>query len=287
MMLKQFAYRTYVIGALLKKDVLPKALWWDTGDHAINTADPPYHYLRLCNYSDQYDLLLSGGVDDVTGNTDSDGEPEEYRYDKLEAWTAERFPIGEILYRWSGQVLEPMDGVAYIGGNPWDKGNVYIATGSSGTGMTHFTIAGMLISDLISERENSWEKIYNPKRFNLKASGPFFKMLKDDIVNVLKKWVYTDTTELSSVQKGEARVVLMEGEKCGAFRDSEGQLHIVSTECTHLKCMVKWNNDELSWDCPCHGSRFTYTGKVINGPAISDLESFSVPLPNSAGLRST
>jgi Rieske Fe-S protein len=72
-------------------------------------------------------------------------------------------------------------------------------------------------------------------------------------------------------------VVMLEGQKCGAFRDAEGRFHIVSTECTHLKCMVLWNKDEQSWDCPCHGSRFTYTGKVINGPAIDDLASFCAP----------
>jgi Rieske Fe-S protein len=90
-------------------------------------------------------------------------------------------------------------------------------------------------------------------------------MLKDDLVSVLKKWFYTDTVELSDIQNGEAKIVELEGQKCGAFRDANGHLHIVSAECTHLKCMVVWNNDEQSWDCPCHGSRFTYMGKVING----------------------
>jgi glycine/D-amino acid oxidase-like deaminating enzyme/nitrite reductase/ring-hydroxylating ferredoxin subunit len=277
MMLKQYAYRTYVIGALIKKFTLPRALWWDTGDHAINSTVPPYHYVRVCSYNDQYDLLMVGGEDHITGGTFGQ-VAEEGRYALLEAWARKHIPMENVIYRWSGEVLEPMDGIAFIGRNPWDHDNVYIVTGDSGNGMTHCSFAGMLITDLILGRENKWEQLYKPIRFRLKASGPFFKLLKDDFVNVLKKWFYTDTVELASIGKGEAKVVMMEGQKCGAFRDSAGVLHIVSTECTHLKCMVVWNNDEQSWDCPCHGSRFTFTGKVINGPAINDLESFSAPL---------
>jgi nitrite reductase/ring-hydroxylating ferredoxin subunit len=175
------------------------------------------------------------------------------------------------------RVLVPMDALAYIGRNPWDKDNVYIVTGDCGIGMTHCTIAGILITDLITGKENKWTKLYNPYRFTLKASGPFFKILKDDLVSVLKKWFYNDTVELSEIKNGQAKIVELEGQKCGAFRDANGHLHIVSAECTHLKCMVVWNNDEQSWDCPCHGSRFTYMGKVINGPAIDDLPAYSVP----------
>lgn len=100
-------------------------------------------------------------------------------------------------------------------------------------------------------------------------------MLKGDLVNVLKKWFYTGTVELSSIEQGEGKIVVFDGEKCGAYRDGSGELFLVSAECTHLKCMLNWNGDEKSWDCPCHGSRFTYTGKVINGPANEDLPSFS------------
>jgi glycine/D-amino acid oxidase-like deaminating enzyme/nitrite reductase/ring-hydroxylating ferredoxin subunit len=276
MMLKQWPFRSYVIGALVKKDTLPKAFWWDTGDHTIKDC-VPYHYVRLHTYSNEYDLLIIGGEDHRVGNTRAEGTTEEDRYSLLEEWTRKRFPVEEVVSRWSGEVLVPMDALAYIGRNPWDKDNVYIVTGDCGIGMTHCTIAGILITDLITGKENKWTKLYNPYRFTLKASGPFFKMLKDDLVSVLKKWFYTDTVELSDIQNGEAKIVELEGQKCGAFRDANGHLHIVSAECTHLKCMVVWNNDEQSWDCPCHGSRFTYMGKVINGPAINDLQAYSVP----------
>lgn len=271
MMLKQWAYRSYVIGALIKKDTLPKAMWWDTGDQ--NTSgSAPYHYVRLTGYSGEYDLLISGGEDHIAGQSDI---PEEDHYARLEKWTRERFPIEEIIYRWSGEVLVPMDSIAFIGRNRFDRNNVYIITGDAGIGMTYCTIGGMLITDLINEKPNPWENIYKPSRFTLKASEPFFKMLKSDFVEVLKKWFYADIADIHSVKPDEAKIVAVDGKKCGAYRDPSGKLFLVSAECTHLKCMVSWNNSEKSWDCPCHGSRFTYTGKVINGPANEDLAAFS------------
>lgn len=140
---------------------------------------------------------------------------------------------------------------------------------------TYSAIAGVLIKDLIIGNVNKYEKIYSPSRFTLNSSGKFFKLLKDDFINLVKKWFYTGSEELSGIKKGDATIVKLEGEKCGAYCDENGILHIVSAECTHLKCMVVWNKDERSWDCPCHGSRFTYTGKVINGPAITDLPAYS------------
>ena len=168
-----------------------------------------------------------------------------------------------------------MDGAAFIGRNPLDYDNVYIITGDSGNGMTHCSFAGLLIRDLINGKENKWEKLYDPLRFTLKESGGAIKLIAEDFVNVLKKWFYTGSVELSSIKNGEAGIVKLDGKKCGAYRDDFGKLYMVSAECTHLKCMVLWNNDEKSWDCPCHGSRFNYEGKVINGPANSDLPAYN------------
>jgi len=176
-------------------------------------------------------------------------------------------------------VLEPMDGIAYIGRNPYDEDNVYIVTGDSGNGMTHCAIAGKLITDLITGKENRWENIYKPSRFTLKASKPFFKEVIGALVSAFRREPENkDTVQLSSIKRGEGKVVELKGEKCGVFRDENDSLHIVSSACTHLKCTVQWNNDEKSWDCPCHGSRFTYKGKVINGPANSNLPAYSEEL---------
>lgn len=272
MMLKQWAYRSYVISALVRKNSLPKALWWDTGDHSQITGKS-YHYVRLHPYNEEYDLLISGGEDHIVGITSD--IPEEERFSLLETWTRQRFPVEKLISKWSGEVLVPIDSIAYLGRNRFDRDNVYIITGDAGIGMTYCTIGALLITDLINGIKNDWEDLYKPSRFILKASKPFFRMLKGDLVAILKKWFYTGTAELSAIKEDEAKAIVLDGKKCGAYRDPSGKLFLVSAECTHLKCMVVWNNAEKSWDCPCHGSRFTYTGKVINGPANKDLPAFS------------
>lgn len=267
--LKQYPYRTYVIGALVDKDVLPPVLWWDTGDTEENSSIPPYHYIRTQPYNEQYDLLICGGEDHPTGLPDT---PEEYRYGRLESWAHSRFPLQRIIYRWSGQVLEPMDGLAFIGRNPSAQ-SLYLATGDSGNGMTHGTIAGMLITDLIQGRDNEWEKIYSPSRFHLlKSGGTFFRELASMVINYYRnKPSDANSVKLASITPGTGAVVELDGHNYGAYVDESEILHLVDAECTHLGCIVHWNNDEKSWDCPCHGSRFSFDGKVLNGPANTDL----------------
>lgn len=267
--LKQYAYRTYAIGAKIKKGKIP-ALWWDTGDHDVNSGIPPYHYVRIQEMDGDYDLLLCGGEDHPTGLPEVTDEPETIRYDKLEKWARERFEMGEVVYRWSGQVMEPMDSLAYIGRNPGGKDNVFVASGDSGNGITHGTIAGLLIRDLILGVENPWEKIYDPSRFKLfSAGGIFLKELVGGLISYLKN--KPEGTSEPQLVKGEGEIVKKGKKKYGVYRDENDLIHIVSAACTHLNCTVKWNGSEKSWDCPCHGSRFTYEGKVVNGPANSDL----------------
>ena len=172
----------YVIGALVKKDLLPKALWWDTGDFKANAKVPPYHYIRVHPYNEQHDLLISGGEDHPIGDTSKTEVPEENRYQLVEDWTRHHFPIGEIIYSWSGQVLEPMDGIAFIGRNPFDHDNVYIVTGDSGNGMTHCSFAGLLIADLINGKENKWKELYSPSRFTVAKSGPVIKQIINETI---------------------------------------------------------------------------------------------------------
>ena len=221
---KQAPYVTYVIGVRVPKNSVTRALYWDTGD--------PYHYVRLQSEND-YDVLIVGGEDHKTGQAD-DGNK---RFARLEQWTRERFPqMGEVEYRWSGQVMEPVDGLAFIGRNPLDNDNVYIATGDSGQGMTHGTIAGMLLTDLIQGRKNAWEDLYSPSRVSLKALPEY----ASENLNVAAQYADRITHRRSAV-------------------------------CPHLGCVVAWNSSEETWDCPCHGSRFSANGKVYQGPANSDL----------------
>lgn len=258
---KQAAYITYVIGARVPEGSVEKALFWDTGD--------PYHYFRVASAEDSDgEILIVGGEDHKTGQA-NDGEA---RYRKLEEWTRVRFPmIEEIVYRWSGQVMEPVDGLAFIGKNPLDEDNIYIATGDSGNGMTHGTIAGILITDLIMGRENRWADVYDPARKTLKSVSEFLK----ENLNVAAE--YTDLVtpgevdSVEAIRAGDGAVIRRGLSKVAAFRDEDGAVHELSAICPHLGCVVAWNSSEKTWDCPCHGSRFDCHGTVFQGPANGNM----------------
>jgi glycine/D-amino acid oxidase-like deaminating enzyme/nitrite reductase/ring-hydroxylating ferredoxin subunit len=251
---KQAAYRTYAIGAPLSGTV-PPALYWDTAD--------PYHYVRLAG-----DILVVGGEDHKTGQEDDSAD----RFGRLEGWTRDRFPIGTVEFRWSGQVMEPVDGLGYIGRNPGDKGHVFVATGDSGHGMTHGTIAGILITDLIMGRANPWEKLYDPSRKSLRSAKEYLK----ENLNVARQYAdYVTPGEVGSVDEirpGQGAVMREGLKKFAVYRDDAGALHRASAVCPHLGCIVHWNSLERTWDCPCHGSRFGVDGRVLNGPAVGGLE---------------
>ncbi|MBA2457397.1 MAG: FAD-dependent oxidoreductase [Gemmatimonadales bacterium] len=252
---KQAPYRTFAIGARVAPDSVPAALYWDTAD--------PYHYVRL-----QGEVLIVGGEDHKTGQED-DGYD---RFAYLESWARERFPIGDVEYRWSGQIMEPVDGLGYIGRNPGDKGHILIATGDSGHGMTHGTIAGILLTDLILGRANPWETLYDPARKSLKSATEYVK----ENVNVAKQYLdYVSPGEVGSLEEirpGQGALVRQGLGKVAVFRDEQGALHPLSAVCPHLGCIVHWNSLEGTWDCPCHGSRFGTDGEVLNGPAVTGLE---------------
>lgn len=271
MHLSQSPYRTYVIGARIRKDVVKEALWWDTGDQ--ENKSQAYHYVRLQKLDDDFDLLLCGGEDHATGLSDDTEIPHETdRYAILESWARARFPIEDVIYTWSGQVIYPFDSLAFIGRNPHDKKNIYIVTGDCGNGLTYATIAGMLITDLINDRPNKYEEIYSPSRFKfLKAAGVFMEELVGGLVSYFKKKPAQREDSIEDIQVGDGKIVVIDGKKYGAYRDEANLIHIVGAECTHMGCIIKWNRDEKSWDCPCHGSRFTNKGTVINGPANKDL----------------
>jgi Rieske Fe-S protein len=164
-----------------------------------------------------------------------------------------------------------MDGLAFVGRNPGDEENVYIATGDSGAGLTHGTIAGMLIADLITGRENAWTSLYDPSRKSVRAAFTFAK----ENLNVAAQysdWVTPgEVSSAEEIQPGAGAIVRSGLSKIAVYRDAAGKLHERSAVCTHLGCIVDWNTTEGSWDCPCHGSRFDPEGKVLNGPAISPL----------------
>lgn len=257
---KQAAYRTFVVGARVMRDSIPPVLLWDTAD--------PYHYVRL-QQADGHDVLIVGGEDHKTGQADEAAE----RFRRLQQWTRERFPNVEGFdFQWSGQVMEPVDGLALIGRNPLDSDNVYVVTGDSGNGMTHGTIAGMLLTDLILGRENPWARLYDPSRKTLGAIGEFLRENVNVAVQYADLVTPGEIDDVSQVGRGEGAILRRGLVKVAVYRDDEGALHERSAICTHLGCVVRWNSTERTWDCPCHGSRFHTDGHVVNGPAIQALK---------------
>ena len=258
--LKQSAYRTFVIGAQISGGALPPGLYWDTPS--------PYHYVRLVKGNSQGDdILLVGGEDHKTGQEDD----AENRFRCLEEWTRARFAIGAVEYRWSGQVMEPADYLAFIGRNPDGAENVFLATGDSGNGMTHGTIAGLLLTDLVLGRSNPWTELYDPKRVSAK-SAPGLLRENLNVVVQYADWIKPgEASSADDIPPGEGAVLRRGVHRVAAYRDDHGNLHERSAVCTHLACVVRWNSTEKSWDCPCHGSRFDAFGSVINGPALNAL----------------
>jgi glycine/D-amino acid oxidase-like deaminating enzyme/nitrite reductase/ring-hydroxylating ferredoxin subunit len=259
---KQAAYRTYVLGFEIPKGSFPDVLLWDTLD--------PYHYVRLESQSNR-DILIVGGEDHKTGQEDN---PEKC-YKALTIWTKQLFPfIRQIVYKWSGQVMEPVDGLAYLGRNPMDEENVYIITGDSGHGMTHCTIGAMLITDQIMGRENPWEKLYSPSRVSLMAAKNFIKE-NANVAAQYTEWLDPKFKKgIDDLPQDEGVVFRKNGKMIAAYKTLDGEVEYMSAVCPHLAGVVAWNKAEKSWDCPCHGSRFDCHGAVIEGPSISGLKKF-------------
>jgi len=258
---KQAPYTTYVIGARVARGSVPSILLWD----APSDLHDPYHYIRV-EKGEHYDVLIVGGEDHKTGQSHDGAQ----RWGKLEQWTRNRFPIEEIVFRWSGQVMEPVDSLAFIGRNPGDE-NIYIATGDSGMGMTHGTIAGLLLTDLIMDRSNPWADLYDPSRKTLVAARDFVQENLNVAVQYTDALTPGEVESVDEIASGDAAVMRKGLTKLAVYRDDDGVIHSMSAVCVHLGCIVNWNKAEKTWDCPCHGSRFDSMGVVINGPANKDL----------------
>jgi glycine/D-amino acid oxidase-like deaminating enzyme/nitrite reductase/ring-hydroxylating ferredoxin subunit len=262
MHLKQAPYRTYVVALPVPKGSVPRALFWDTED--------PYHYVRLQPADSASEMLIVGGEDHRTGQANDGAQ----RFAQLESWARRHFPRADrAALRWSGQVMEPVDSLAFIGRNPGDHDNVFIATGDSGNGMTHGTIAALLLSELIQGRSHPWSELYDPSRKPFRSLG---ELAREGAASQAGYGAWITPSELSSPQEivpGEGAVIRRGLSKKAVYRDPAGHFVERSAVCPHLGCIVAWNATEKTWDCPCHGSRFAVDGTVVNGPANADLAS--------------
>jgi len=256
-------YRSYVVAARLKNSDYANANLWDTTTphHATSTHS---------STSEELDLLMVADSHHKTGQA----HDHQYQYEKIERYMRQHYPVASIAYRWCAQHYQAADGLPYIGLKSFLSKNIYVATGYFADGLVYGTTAGTMVAQQILGQKSPWQKLYNPQRITpLASSAAFFKESINVFFEYLKDYPgHVEAKTLSDIAKGEGKTVSIEGEKCAAYRDEQNTLHIVSAVCTHLQGIVQWNNAEKSWDCPCHGSRFTVDGKVIEGPAIFDLK---------------
>lgn len=252
-------YRSYMVAAKISDDQYPEGLYWDMNE--------PYHYTRVYQ-TENGKWLVVGGEDHKTGHVKDTSE----NYRRLEEYVKQRFKVSSIDFKWSAQYYEPADGLPYIGRSPFSK-NVYVATGFSGDGLVYGTVAGIILADLLMGRENAWAEVFDSTRINPLVSAPEFLKAQVDVTkNFISDRFTSEGEDINVVAKGEGKILDINGEKLAVSRDENDEVHAVSPVCTHMKCYVHWNGNEKSWDCPCHGSRFSMKGEVIIGPATMVLE---------------
>ena len=237
------------------------------------SAEEPKRSIRSASGADGSQILIIGGQTHKTGQ----GICTINHYEALQQFAAQHFEMQEISYRWSAHDLVTGDKLPYIGRITDNSQNVFIATGYKKWGMTSSTLAALLIRDLIQERENPYAELFAPSR---SLSLNTLKNLVVDNFDVAKHLISGKVEMVhrkpEDLAKGEGAAVSVHGRRAGAYRDPEGQLHIVDTTCTHMGCEVEWNDGERTWDCPCHGSRFSVNGEVLEGPAQRPLKTISV-----------
>ena len=249
-------YTSYVIAARVDKGRVPDALFWDTAD--------PYHYLRVDPHR-EYDLVIFGGEDHKTGQVeDTDG-----CFDRLERKLRSMVRTIDVTHRWSGQVIETPDGLPFIG----ETGDRQFAgTGYSGNGLTFGTLAGMMAADRVLGRTNPWADLFDPGRAKIRAAWDYVKENKDyPYYLVRNRFAGAEGRSRRDVKRGSGKVLDLDGQKVAVYRDEHGATTERSAVCTHMGCLVDWNQAERTWDCPCHGSRFKPDGKMIAGPAEDPL----------------
>jgi glycine/D-amino acid oxidase-like deaminating enzyme/nitrite reductase/ring-hydroxylating ferredoxin subunit len=252
-------YRSYVMAVKLKSGQYPDALVYDMQE--------PYHYVRTHEIDGQQ-LLLVGGLDHKTGHEDA-----EKAFTDLEKYIRKYYNVSSVKYQWSSQYYVPVDGLPYIGQMPFAADGVYCATGYNGNGMMLGSVAGKILSDLVRKRPNPYADLFDPCR--IKPVDGFTEFVKEnaDVVYhfVAGRFGIKETDSLKRLLPGMGKVIEVDGKKIAAYRDDQGNIHALSPVCTHAACIVCWNSEEKSWDCPCHGARYDIDGQVLTGPATRDL----------------
>ncbi len=252
-----YPQRTYLMGMRINSSF---------PDGMYISAEQPSRTMRLHKGNDM-ELMLVGGNSHKTGH----GENLHNNYEIIRDFAKPIFDISGIPYRWSAQDYTAMDEIPFAGHLTANRNRIFVATGFDKWGITNGTASAMLITDLITKGESPFEEVYSPSRFTPGASVKNFVVENADVAIKLISGKLNMPFGDETVEKGKAVITEADGYKVGVYRDNDDKLHYVSTTCTHLGCELKWNSAELSWDCPCHGSRFTYDGDIIEGPALESI----------------
>jgi glycine/D-amino acid oxidase-like deaminating enzyme/nitrite reductase/ring-hydroxylating ferredoxin subunit len=254
-----FPYQSYVVAARVE-DEIPDALYWDDAD--------PYHYIRRASPHDPH-LLIIGGCDHKSGQPIDERE----RFAELEQYVRDHFTLRNFEHHWSGQYYNPADGLPHVGRVPGMK-DVFVATGFAGTGLTWGTVAGTLIARMIQGQRHPLESILSPGRLTVLASARDVIAENLDVMRrfVVDRFAGVKPEADEQIAPGCGRVVSRNGKLVAVYRDPSGAIYRFSPVCTHAGCIVHWNEAERTWDCPCHGGRFTCDGRRFYGPPASDLD---------------
>lgn len=258
-------YRSYAMAAILADNNYPKDLAYDMYD--------PYHYYRTQRVNGQ-NYLIAGGKDHKTGHEDNTVRC----FLKLESHIRKYFSVKEVPYHWSSQYFEPADGIPYIGHLPGHPESIYAATGFGGNGMVYSSVAALTLKEILFNEETKYTNLFDPNRIKPIAGFTNFIKHNADVAKLFVSKFFSgeELHELADLAPGDAKIVSYNKNKVALFKDEDGDVHAINPVCTHLKCEVKWNNVEQSWDCPCHGARYSYDGKIITGPADHDLEAIRI-----------
>jgi len=255
--MKLSLYSSYVVGAKIPRDSVPIASYWDTND--------PYQYLRVDRH-DRSDYAIFGGEDHKTGQVNNT----KTCFRNVENALLKLVPRAKIDHRWSGQVVVTNDGLPFIGRNEKDQ---FIATGFCGNGFTFGTVAALMARDWITGVKNPWSDLFAPDRKKVRGgTWNYLRENKDYPYYLMQdRFRAPEGKSLRAVKRGEGKILRLSGKKLAVYRDKNGRVKKMSAVCSHMGCLVRWNQAESTWDCPCHGSRFDPRGKVIAGPAESSL----------------
>lgn len=228
----------------------------------INHDIPKKTFRKMRDGQDHY--LLVGGQSHRLGDENS----EMSRYEEIDRFAKQTFGVGQATYRWSSHDMITKDRIPFIGQLHPDYPNIYTATGFSKWGLAEAATGARVLTDLVLDNHNRYTELLHPRRNipDLTETSPE----SSDTDDKAKKLVMPDNAE--EIEVNEAAVIEKEDKRTGIYKDKDSKLHYLNLSCTHLGCGLQWNNGDKTWDCPCHGSRFSARGKVIEGPALVDLE---------------